>query len=477
MIKVPSEASQVLIAKVCEAGHEHVLRFWDSLTAGEKSALLASLEEIDFQLVNSLTRRYVKNREETEGEITQPRTVQPISLPSTRQERTWYQRLRKIGEEAITGGRVAVFLAAGLKKSFPGRSELQAFCPVGPVSQKTLIQLQCEKIAGLNRRYGVEIPFLIMTSEETEAPLKEFFKKNNYFNLSQERIFFLKQQRLPLLDHRGKLVMTSPCEIAMAPNGHGGAYLLLRDREQLDLFDSLGVEHVFYFQVDNPCVQVADPAFVGRHINRRAELSAKTVLKTDPDEQVGVFTKKSGHVLVIEYFDLPAEFRRLYDEKRKQLDYSTANISIHLFSVGFLKRTSEDQYVMPYHRIEQRTVCLDRNGKLVRPSKPNSTRFECHVFDVCPWSRKTALVETDRREEFYPVKTQGRRRSFEDIREVISEKYALWLERQGLDLPRNANGKLLGSYEIGANFALDQDEFREKCDASSIIVGDSLYLE
>ena len=87
------------------------------------------------------------------------------------------------------------------------------------------------------------------------------------------------------------------------------------------------------------------------------------------------------------------------------------------------------------------------------------------------------MVETDRREEFYPLRSKRGRHSPEEVRRAMSERYASWLEEAGVKLPRNEAGELLGTYEISPLFALDREELKEKCDASTLEVGDSLYLE
>ncbi len=48
------------------------------------------------------------------------------------------------------------------------------------------------------------------------------------------------------------------------PNGHGGSIQALYDSGALSEMKSSGIEEIFYFQVDNPLVKIADPAFCRR---------------------------------------------------------------------------------------------------------------------------------------------------------------------------------------------------------------------
>ena len=47
-----------------------------------------------------------------------------------------------------------------------------------------------------------------------------------------------------------------------------------------------GIRTLFYFQVDNPLVEIADPAFLGHHRQADAEMSFKVIEKVMPDEKL-----------------------------------------------------------------------------------------------------------------------------------------------------------------------------------------------
>ena len=60
--------------------------------------------------------------------------------------------------------------------------------------------------------------------------------------------------------------MESPGRLFPSPNGHGGTLTAMADSGLLDQLRHRGIRHVFYFQVDNPLVKIADPTFLGQHI-------------------------------------------------------------------------------------------------------------------------------------------------------------------------------------------------------------------
>ena len=477
MIRVASEAAQVLIAKVYEAGQSHILDSWDELDAQEQNLILETLKEIDFQLLQHLINRHVKGTASQRVRISKPESVDAVRLPRTEGEIAERRAMRELGREAIAAGEVAVFMAAGSDGAALGLAGPEGFCPVGPVSQKTLFGLHAEKVVALNRRHHLQIPFLIMTSAETDGATRAFFKDHRYFTLPQGSVHFLLQPRLPLVDRRGRFVMESRSEISMAPNGHGGAFMLMQRPEILAILREAGARYLLYFQVDNPLVPVIDPALVGYHKAERAELSAKAVRKEAPDEQVGVFVRKGPKLGVIEYSELPAAVRQKRDAETGDLTFGLGNMGTHLFSLDFIERTRGEEFVIPYHPAEQRVACLDRGGKRVQPAAPNCVRFESYIFDVFSWAERTVILEADRREEFYPLRAKHGPHSPEEVQRKLTEKYGAWLEEAGTRVSRGEGGELLGTYEVSPLYALDREEFREKFNASTVAVGDALYLE
>ena len=85
----------------------------------------------------------------------------------------------------------------------------------------------------------------------------------------------------------GKLLMEAPGRLSTSPNGHGGALTALAEQGLLELLRKRGIEELFYFQVDNPMVKVAEPVFLGHHRAARAEVSTKVVEKVGPTERTG----------------------------------------------------------------------------------------------------------------------------------------------------------------------------------------------
>src|SRR5262249_23227770 len=136
-------------------------------------------------------------------------------------------------------------------------------------------------------------------------------------------------------DRSGRLLLESKSRIFTSPNGHGGSFEALERSGALGDLEARGIEHVFYFQVDNPLLPVLDPEFLGHHSLHRADMSSKVVEKTVPEEKVGVVARVGGRPCVIEYSDLPHDLMTKRDaDGRLHLRYGS--IAVHAFRLPFV---------------------------------------------------------------------------------------------------------------------------------------------
>src|SRR5262249_54779952 len=162
-----------------------------------------------------------------------------------------------------------------------------------------------------------------------------FFRDHGYFGLPTADIFFFEQGTMPALDlATGKLLLESPGNLFLSPNGHGGTLLALAESGLLDRLRQRGIRQLFYFQVDNPRVKIADPGFLGHHLCARGEVSTKVVDKNSPEDRLGNLVLVNGRCAMIEYSDLPKELGRQTDEAGR-LRFRAGNTAIHIFDLDF----------------------------------------------------------------------------------------------------------------------------------------------
>src|SRR3954451_10166548 len=351
-------------------GQTHVLAAWDRLSAEDRAHLAGQLQALDLDLLD----RLYGQRNETFAVPAEHRIAPlPTVLPDEPDPEA-----RQIGEDAIEAGEVAALVVAGGQGTRLGFDHPKGMYPVGPVSRKSLFQLHAEKVLARGERFGVHIPLLVMTSHATHAETEAFFQKHDYFGLSADDVYFFRQGTMPALDlSTGKLLMEAPGRLFISPNGHGGTLTAMADSGLLGQLGHRGVRHVFYFQVDNPLVKIADPPFLGRHIRARADVSSKVIPKDGPFDKLGNLVLIDGKLSIIEYSDLPVELAEFRDAAGN-LRISVGNPAIHILDLEFLERVTEgDAAGLPFHLARKKVPYWDpATGQRVTPDKENALKFE-----------------------------------------------------------------------------------------------------
>lgn len=459
-------------------GQAHVLRFWRELDPDAQRRLASQLEAVDLGLIDRLVRDLVRAEPTSGLDTTRVRPAAIRRLPRTDGERVARRHVAERGAAALDDGEVAVVLVAGGQGSRLGFDGPKGTYPIGPVSGASLFQIHAEKVVALGRRHGRTVPLYVMTSPENHEATVDFFEANHRFGLDHLRFFV--QGQMPAVDREtGRLLLAGKDRLALSPDGHGGTLDALAapgpdgGPSCLDEMRDRGIRTIFYFQVDNPMVQIADPAFLGLHREAAADVSFKVVEKIDPAERVGVVVEIDGRPTVIEYSDLPAELA----ERREpdgSLTLSAGSIAIHLFERAFIERIV-GQAELPYHRAVKKVRYLDESGTPVDPVEPNGVKFERFIFDTLPLASRYAVVETDRRIEFEPLKNATGPDSPATVRQRMSDLHAGWLEAAGATVTRRSDGSVPFGVEISPLFALDAGELREKIPAG-MTVEEAVYL-
>jgi UDP-N-acetylglucosamine/UDP-N-acetylgalactosamine diphosphorylase len=348
--------------------------------------------------------------------------------------------------------------------------------PIGPVSNKSLFQLHAEKVLALGRRYGKPVPLLVMTSPTNHDEVVAFFREHRHFGLSPEELVIFRQGTMPAVDlATGRLLLDEPHRLFLSPNGHGGTVIALADTGLLDRLARRGIREIFYWQVDNPLVRVADPVFLGYHRQARAEVSSKIVPKSRPEDKLGNMVLIDGSCSMIEYSDMPAELARQRDEQGR-LRFWAGSPAIHIFDVEFLRRVTQSAARLPFHLARKKVPHLDEAGNLVQPARENALKFEMFIFDVLPLAKRWTVVETTRREEFEPLKNATGPDSPATVRQAISDLAADWLREAGLDVAHTAEGHAAFPLEISPLYALDAEELASRVDRAMRIEG-PFYFE
>lgn len=436
------------IQQVYDAQQDHVFAHWDDLTEEEKVQLLDQLAHIDFDLLKSLFEK--ESEADVKGYVPAP----VIRLPEKGGTAESFLTAAEKGEEVIRAGRVAAFVVAGGQGSRLGYDGPKGKFPVGPVSDNSLFQIHAEKILAYGNKYGVTIPWLIMTSRANHEETVSFLKEHNYFGLKEKDVRIFPQGMIPSLDTEGKLILKEKAKLFMNPDGHGGSLTALQTSGTLEWLANRNIDIISYFQIDNPLVTIVDPIFIGFHEMENADVSSKALEKAYPEEKVGIFVKFDDDTMgVMEYSDLPKDQMEA-TSKDGSLKYSAGSIAIHLFSRKYIEElTSESNISLPFHRATK-NIKAWQEGAI---NEITGYKYEKFVFDALPLTKNNVILETRREEEFAPVKNATGVDSVESARELMNNLYRSWLDDAGVTIPDEV--KVL---EISPLFAVDAEELKKK---------------
>jgi UDP-N-acetylglucosamine/UDP-N-acetylgalactosamine diphosphorylase len=451
------DGSAGLRAALAAHGQEHLLRFWDELDAGGRERLAADLGSLDLDLIDRLIETLVRHGD-VSADVAGMRPVEPAPAPAA--------EAVEEGERLLRDGRVAVVIVAGGQGTRLGFDGPKGCFPIGPVTDRSLFQIHCERVAALGRRYGTTPPLYVMTSDDNHADTERFLMDHGRFGLEHLRLFM--QGTMPAVDAGTGLVLLADRDrVALSPDGHGGTVRALEGSGCLDEMRARGADTIFYLQVDNPLVAIGAPGFLGAHSLAGAEVTSKVVRKVDPAEKVGVVAERDGRQWVIEYSDLPEELaeQRLDDGR---LAFSAGSIALHVFSLEFVARLARSAE-LPYHRALKPVPHVDDRGQRVEPDDPNAVKFEQFIFDTLPLARTALVLETPRETEFEPLKNASGDSSPETVRRRLSEAAAAVLEGVGAVVPRGADGAPVAAIELSPLLADDREELARRVPAGTVV--------
>ena len=398
-------------------GQEHLLNHYDKLDDVHKQKLLEEIENIDFELVDSLYRSTEKKEKSTKDEIT------PIDYLDKYKLNEKYKYYENIGKKAIKEGKLAAVTMAGGQGTRLGHNGPKGTYDIGLNSHKSLFELLCDRLKEEGKKYGVTIPWFIMTSKENNKETTDFLEKNNYFGYDRDHVTIFMQSELPLVDTEGKLLISKELKIKEASDGNGGTYSSLRASGCLADMKEKGIKWVFIGGVDNVLLKMADVTLLGMTAKQGVQIASKSVVKANPHEKVGVFCKINGHPKIIEYAELPEKMAEEVDNNG-ELKYGESNIMCHLYTIEAIEKISKE--TLMYHSAFKKNSYVDETGKEIIPEEPNSYKFESFIFDAFEFFDEMALLRVKREDEFAPVKN----REGSDSPKTAKELYEKYWNRQ-----------------------------------------------
>lgn len=395
--------------KLASAGQEHVLQYYEDLTAQQKEFLLAQIEETDFSVLSSLKSR---NNKGCKGKI------EPLAAMQLPQIQEHESEFRKIGLEAIRQGKVGAVLLAGGMGTRLGSDDPKGMYDIGLTKEVYIFQRLIENLMDVVREAEAWVPLYVMTSDKNHEATVRFLKEHDYFGYREEYVTFFIQEMSPACDYQGKVYMEEKWKISTSPNGNGGWYSSMYKWGVAQKAMSDGVEWMNVFAVDNVLQRIADPCFVGAVIANQRAAGAKVVKKCAPDEKIGVICSEDGRPYIVEYYELTEELMNAKDENGDPAYYFGVILN-YLFRAADLEKVCEEN--MPIHIVEKKIPYLDEKGQKVSPQSPNGYKFEQLALDMIHELDSCLPFEVSRNREFAPIKNATGIDSVESARALCRE--------------------------------------------------------
>ena len=378
---------------------EHIINLLNKLDEQKKWNLIDQISKIDFHQIMELYDNTKKEVEIKENKIEAIKYLDKEKL--TDEQKAEFE---KLGEDAIKRGEYAVVTMAGGQGTRLGHNGPKGTFRLDVYGKgKYLFEILSENLKEANNKYGVTIPWYIMTSKDNNDETLNFLEKNNYFGYPKSEVILFKQGELPLIDENGKLLINKDMKIKEASDGNGGVFSSLRTTGMLSDMKERNIKWVFIGGVDNVILKMADVILLGMAIKKGVQIASKSVVKANPHEKVGVFCKMNGHPKVIEYSELPEKMAEEVDDEG-ELKYGESHIMCNLFSIDAIEKVSKE--VLMYHSAFKKNSYIDENGREIIPEEPNSYKFESFIFDSFEFFDDIAILRGKREDDFAPVKNK-----------------------------------------------------------------------
>ena len=386
-----------IIETLNAAGQQELIAKLESLSGDSRKALERDIESQDWEELKALYTE--KSNASLDDNVSGELKPMPFK---TAIDDLRYDFWKETGEILLGKGQVAAFLVAGGQGSRLGFDGPKGMFDIGLPSHKSLFQLQAERLQNLAAQVGHAIPWCIMTSPLNHEATVNFFTEHNFFGYARENIRFFEQGTICALTPEGKAVVDND-RLALVPDGNGG---------------------VFLYSVDNALCRICDPAFIGALASEGRSMSAsKVVHKAGPNEKVGIFALQNGKPGVVEYSDLPEQYRDMTNPDGS-LVFDGGNLAIHLFKIEGLRKLQTSK--LPWHTA-RKTVCgIEKCWK-----------FEQFLFDAFPQLGTMMPFGVVREEEFSPVKNAEGNDSPKTAREMIGRLHREWLRKAHVEVKPN----------------------------------------
>ncbi|MEM6885472.1 MAG: UTP--glucose-1-phosphate uridylyltransferase [Verrucomicrobiota bacterium] len=206
-----------------------------------------------------------------------------------------YDQYEASGKEHFD--KTAIVLVAGGLGERLGYSGIKLDIPVEVTETTSYLAhyASCLKAMEARMKNPKPVPFIIMTSEDTNTQTMVSLESNGYFGLLPDQVHILKQELVPAIsDNDGRLALKEPGQLILKPHGHGDIHMLLHTSGLAAKLQQEGYEHLIFIQDTNGQVFNAVPAALGASVEHDYDFNSIAVNRI-PGEACGALAKLVGN--------------------------------------------------------------------------------------------------------------------------------------------------------------------------------------
>ena len=387
------------LKKLKKYKQEHIIDLLNNFSEEEKEKIYNQINRINFKKINDLYNELTKKEKVTGNDI-----EEIIALNKDKLSMEEIKKYDTLGKMAIKNNEYALVTMSGGQGTRLGYDKPKGTFKIDIFPKpKFLFEILVDKLKEANKKYGVIIPWYIMTSEENDEEIKNFFRDYNYFEYPKDSIKFFKQGNLPLLTEEKKLIIGEDKIIKEAADGNGGIFYSMYKNKILKDMNKKGIKWIFISSIDNILLKIADTTLIGLAIERNTQIATKSIIRNSPEEKVGAICKKNKKIKVVEYSEMSDEMKNKINEDG-ELKYGESHIMCNLFSLKALNILAKKK--LPYHIAHKKSDYIDNTGNIIKPEKPNVYKFETFIFDGWTYFNNIAVLRGKREEDFAPIKNK-----------------------------------------------------------------------
>ncbi|XP_050226244.1 UDP-sugar pyrophosphorylase-like [Mercurialis annua] len=418
---------QIKLAKMLmEMRQDHLFEHWSEpgVDDEQKKSLFQQVAKLDSSYPGGLAL-YIKTAKELLADSKEGKNPFDGFTPSvpTGENLTFGdESFIKFEEAGVREAQNAAFVlvAGGLGERL-GYNGIKVALPMETTTGTCFLQHYIESVLALQEascrftqgKSQKEIPFAIMTSDDTHARTIELLESNSYFGMKSSQVKLLKQEKVACLEDNDARLALDPHNkytIQTKPHGHGDVHSLLYSSGLLSTWQDAGLRWVLFFQDTNGLLFKAIPASLGVSATKHYHVNSLAVPRKAKEAIGGItrLTHADGRSMVInvEYNQLDPLLRATGNpdgDVNCETGYSPfpGNINQLILELGpyieELKKTGGaiKEFVNPKYKDASKT------------SFKSSTRLECMMQDypkTLPSSARVGFTVIDAWLAYAPVK-------------------------------------------------------------------------